>query len=74
MECCTRLYRVAAKDMVYLKFILEGYEGMCTMSTIDPKEGIVRVVSPLPFAGDVAALIQALSNDIAVSEVAAGGC
>ncbi|UFS68559.1 DUF4911 domain-containing protein [Geomonas sp. RF6] len=73
MECCSRLYRVAPKDLVYLKFILEGYEGMCTMSTVDPKGAIVRVETPVPFAGDVAALIGAISGEIAVSEVTEGG-
>jgi len=73
MESCSRLYRVDRKDLVYMKFILEAYEGMCTMSTVNPKEGIVRVETPLPFADDVAALIEAISHEIAVSDVAAGG-
>ena len=59
--------------MVYMKFILEAYEGLSTMSTIDGKKGIVRVNYPLCFADDMAALMAALSTEIAVSEVTEGG-
>lgn len=73
METASRYYQLASRDMVYMKFILEAYEGLSTMSTIDGKRGIVRVNYPLPFAGDMAALMEALSAEIAVTEVTEGG-
>ena len=68
-----RYYQLAGRDMVYMKFILEAYEGLSTMSTIDGKRGIVRVAYPLPFALDMARLMEALATEIAVSEVTEGG-
>lgn len=68
-----RYYRVSGKDLVYLKFVLEAYEGLSTMSTVDIKQGIVKVVYPLPFAGEVEALMKAISTEIAVTEVTEGG-
>ena len=73
METDSRYFQLASRDMVYMKFILEAYEGLCTMSTIDGKKGIVRVSYPLPFAGDVADLMGALACEIAVTEVTEGG-
>jgi hypothetical protein len=73
METDSRYFQLAGRDMVYMKFILEAYEGLTTMSTIDGKRGIVRVNYPLPFAGDVAALMDALGTEIAVTEVTEGG-
>ena len=73
METENRYFQLAGRDMVYMKFILEAYEGLCTMSTIDGKRGIVRVNYPLPFAGDLAALMAALAGEIAVTEVTEGG-
>ena len=73
METASRYYQLAGRDMVYMKFILEAYEGLSTMSTIDGKRGIVRVNFPLPFAGEVAALMEALAGEIAVTEVTEEG-
>jgi hypothetical protein len=73
METDCRYFQLASRDMVYMKFILEAYEGLSTMSTIDGKRGIVRVSFPVPFAGDVAALMDALGTEIAIAEVTEGG-
>ena len=73
MKTGNRYYQLASRDLVYMKFILEAYEGLSTMSTIDGKRGIVRVNFPLPFAADMAALMDALAKEIAVSEVTEGG-
>jgi hypothetical protein len=73
METARRYYQLASRDLVYMKFILEGYEGLSTMSTVDGKRGIVKVEYPLPFADDVAALMEALATEIAVTEVTPGG-
>lgn len=70
METANRYYQLASRDLVYMKFVLEAYEGMSTMSTIDGKRGIVRVNYPLPFADDVARLMEALAGEIEVTEVA----
>jgi hypothetical protein len=73
METDSRYFQLASRDLVYMKFILEAYEGLSTMSTVDAKRGIVRVNYPLPFAGEIAALMEALSAEIAVAEVTEGG-
>ncbi|HJV65421.1 MAG TPA: DUF4911 domain-containing protein [Geomonas sp.] len=73
METESRYYQLASRDLVYMKFILEAYEGMSTMSTIDGKRGIVRVNYPVPFADDVTRLMEALATEIAVTEVTEGG-
>ena len=73
METGNRYYQLASRDLVYMKFILEAYEGLSTMSTVDAKRGIVRVNYPLPFADDMAALMEALSKEIEVTEVTEEG-
>ena len=73
METGNRYYQLASRDLVYMKFILEAYEGLSTMSTVDGKRGIVRVNYPLSFADDMAALMAALAQEIAVTEVTLGG-
>ena len=64
-----RHFRVARRDMVFLKFIVEAYEGMMTMSTVDQREGIVRISSADWAAADCAALLASLQADITLEEM-----
>lgn len=73
METVNRYYQLANRDMVYLKFVQEAHEGLSTMSTVDGKKGIVRINYPVCFAEDVAAMMQALAGEIAITEVSEGG-
>jgi hypothetical protein len=36
-----RYYRIERHKMHYLKFILEGYDGVAVMRTLDPRAGLV---------------------------------
>ena len=73
METGNRYYQLASRDLVYMKFILEAYEGLSTMSTVDGKRGIVKVNFPLPFANDMAQLMEALSREVEITEVTEEG-
>lgn len=72
-ETGSRYYQLANRDMVYLKSILEAYEGLNTMSTMDGKRGIVRVSFPLCFAGDIEALMREIAREIEITEVTQEG-
>ncbi len=69
LEPSVRFFRVDRRDLVYLKFVLEAYEGMSTLSTVEPKEGIVRLSIPAGFEKDMHLLIDALSTEIPLTEV-----
>lgn len=64
-----RYFRVDRRDLVYLKFILEAYEGLSTMSTADRAEGIVRISSPAWAADDIRELLFFLAGEIRLTEV-----
>ena len=65
----TRYFRVDRREMVFLKFILEAYEGMSTLSTFDNRAGIVQLTVPSGFADDMAGLIEAISGEISLVEL-----
>ena len=50
--------------MVYLKFILEAYEGMNIMSTVDNKAGIIRIGIMPGFEEDMDALLAELGTKV----------
>ena len=36
--------KINTSDIALVQFILEGYEGLVTVSTIDPKEAIIQIL------------------------------
>ena len=65
-----RYFRVERRDIVFLKFIMEAYEGLATMSTVDNRQGIVSITYGDWAARDLDALLDDLSREIAIVEVA----
>lgn len=64
-----RYFKVAHRDMVYLKFILEAYEGMNVMSTVDNKAGIIRIAIPHGFEADMDGLLASLGEKVVMETV-----
>ena len=64
-----RYFRVSRHDLVYLKFIMEAYEGLAVLSTVEREGAIVRIGYPHFCAEDVDALLLALSAEIKMTEV-----
>lgn len=67
MNC--RYFRVNRRDMVYLKFILEAYEGMNVMSTVDNVAGIIRVLVMPGFEEDMDGLLAELGREVTMEPV-----
>ena len=59
-----RYFKVAHRDMVFLKFILEAYEGMNVMSTVDNKVGIIRIAIMPGFVDDMDGLLADLGRQV----------
>jgi len=62
----SRYFKVSRRDMVYLKFILEAYEGMNVMSTVDNAAGIIRIVIMPGFEDDMDGLLAELGRQVAM--------
>ena len=64
-----RYFKVRHRDMVYLKFILEAYEGMNVMSTVENVAGIIRIAIMEGFEADMDALLAELGRQVAMEAV-----
>ena len=64
----TRYFRVSRREMVYLKFITEAYEGLLTVSTVDKLGGVVRISYPACSRQDAEGLLLALAGEIPLEE------
>lgn len=65
----SRYFRVAKRDIVYLKFILEAYEGMNVMSTVNNDAGIIRILIMPGFEEDMDSLLAKLGEKTAMEPV-----
>ncbi len=61
--------RLARKDIAYMKFILEGYDGLGIMRTLDPYLATVVIEYPEAQHDVLAGLIHALKKESIVEEV-----
>jgi hypothetical protein len=64
-----RYFKVRHRDMVYLKFILEAYEGMNVMSTVDNVAGIIRIAIMEGFEADMHGLLAELGQQVVMEPV-----
>jgi len=47
METTKQSYRVERSQIHYIRWTVESYDGMATVSTIDPREAIIEIkISP----------------------------
>jgi hypothetical protein len=67
-----RYYRVDRQEIHFLKFILEGYDGVAVLRTIDPQQGLVALHIGPGCQGMVDRIIQDLQGQIRVEPVELG--
>ena len=63
-EMICRYFKVNRRDMVFLKFILEAYEGMNVMSTVDNEAGIIRIAIMPGFETDIDQVLAELGKQV----------
>lgn len=56
--------RIAPVRIHFLKFILEGYDGLAVLSTLDEKAGLVTLRFPAEVRPEVEALLHDLGPQI----------
>lgn len=68
-EITARYLRVDRRNLVYLQFIVESYEGLAVVTTVDPKEAVVRVSFPACRSTEVDDLVRELRAEISLKDV-----
>jgi len=55
-------FKLKTSDIQLVQFILEGYEGLVTVSTIDPKDAIIQILIIPEFLEDVEGILDYLKD------------
>jgi len=58
-----KYFRVDRREICFLKFILEAYDGIATLTTIDAREGIVLLRIAPGCEDEVETILQDLKKD-----------
>jgi hypothetical protein len=57
------------KDIVLVQLIIEGYEGMATVTTIDPHAAIIQISIMPDFIQEIINVIEDLKNKYKLEEI-----
>ena len=57
--------RISPDKIHYLKFILEGYDNLATLSTVDARQGLVEIRYLPESKKDLTDLLTEITSDIA---------
>jgi hypothetical protein len=64
VETIKRYYRVDRREIAFLRFIFEAYDGLAVLETLDPQAGrVVFHIAP-GCEGDVELILRELNTDI----------
>jgi hypothetical protein len=66
VETIRKILRIDRKEICFLKFILEAYDGIAAMTTIDARQGIVLLRIAPGCEKEVQALLRNLKKDIMI--------
>ncbi|MCG6907378.1 MAG: DUF4911 domain-containing protein [Desulfobacteraceae bacterium] len=64
LETTTRILRIDRRNIAFLKFVLEAYEGIAVLTTLERDSGTVRLAIAPGCEGEVAAVLNDLSPTI----------
>lgn len=69
MNTIQKYFRVNPKDMAYVKSIVESYEGLAVLRTVDSEEGIMEWMIPPDLVEEAEKLIDSLREEILIVPV-----
>lgn len=68
MKTIKKYLRVDRREIHFLKFIFEGYDGLASVTTLDPDLGIVLLSISPGCEGDVEMVLLDLQKDILIEQ------
>ena len=65
-ETVQRYFRVDRREIAFIKFILEAYDGLAVMETLDPMSGLVVFHIAPGCEADVDMILQDVKKEIVI--------
>lgn len=61
--------RLSPADIAYVKFVIESYEGIAVVRTIDRKDALITLLIAADFAGEARRILESIRREVAWEEV-----
>lgn len=68
MKTIKKYFRIDRKEICFLKFILEAYDGIATLTTIDARQGIILLRIAPGCEDEVETILQDLKKDTIIQD------
>ena len=68
-EMIKRYYRVDRREIAFLRFVFEAYEGLAIIETLDPESGVIVFYIAPGCESDVDMILRDLQGDIMMEAV-----
>ena len=62
-------YRVDRREIAFIRFTLEGYDGVAILKTLDPEAGLIEFQIAPGCEPDLAMILRDLERDIRIEPV-----
>ena len=72
MKTIEQYYRVDRREIAFIKFIFEAYDGIAGIRTTDPAKGIIRLHIAPGCQEQVEQVLQDLKKEILIRRLATG--
>ncbi len=69
LETVKQYYQIDQKEISYLKFIFEGYDGIAVVTTIDAKKGIIVLTIAPGCDREVTMVLDDLKSSMMIEQV-----
>lgn len=63
-----RQFRIPRQEIGYLRFLVEGYDGLLFMRTLDGRTGLVEMAWPAGREAEAVPLLAALADEIGLHD------
>ena len=73
MECAKKYFRVDRREIGFMRFIFEAYDGIANLTTIDSNRGLILINIPGGCEKYVDELLEDLKRDILIESCKEGG-
>lgn len=71
LDTIKKYIRIDRREICFLKFILEAYDGIASITTVNPDLGVVRLNIPPGCVEDVEIILQDLKKNIIIEDASA---
>lgn len=65
-----KYFQLERKNIVIVQFIIEGYEGMATVTTINSREAVIQISTLPDYISDISGLLEYLKKKYKMKEIA----